>query len=33
VSLQQWDGNNLQVVIPNYSGVDLVAGTPLKPGP
>jgi len=33
VSLSQWDGSNLQTVIQNYSGVDLIAGTELKPGP
>ena len=33
VSLVQWDGEKLNIVIPVYSGIDLVAGTELKPGP
>ena len=33
VSLTQWDGTKLETVIPVFSGIDLVAGTELKPGP
>ncbi len=33
VSLQQWDGEKLNSVIPVFSGTDLIAGTELKPGP
>ena len=33
VSLAQWDGETLVPVIEVFSGVDLVAGTELKPGP
>jgi branched-chain amino acid transport system substrate-binding protein len=32
-SMTQWDGSTLVPVIPSYSGIDLVAGTELKPGP
>ena len=31
--LLQWDGETLNVVVPVFSGLDLVAGTELKPGP
>jgi branched-chain amino acid transport system substrate-binding protein len=33
VSIDQWDGDALVNVIPELSGVDLIAGTELKPGP
>ena len=33
VALAQWDGETLVTVIDVFSGVDLVAGTELKPGP
>jgi branched-chain amino acid transport system substrate-binding protein len=33
VALLQWDGNTLQTVVPVYSGIELLAGTELKPGP
>jgi branched-chain amino acid transport system substrate-binding protein len=33
VSATQWDGTQLVPVEPRFSGVDLVAGTELKPGP
>jgi branched-chain amino acid transport system substrate-binding protein len=33
VSVSQWDGTQLVPVEPLYSGLDLVAGTELKPGP
>ena len=33
VSLQQWDGDKLNSVIPVFSGTDLIAGTELTPGP
>ena len=33
VSLVQWDGTDFETVIPVFSGIDLVAGTELKPGP
>jgi branched-chain amino acid transport system substrate-binding protein len=33
VSITQWDGTQLVPVIPALSGLDLVAGTELKPGP
>jgi branched-chain amino acid transport system substrate-binding protein len=32
-SLSQWDGKELVSVVDQYSGVDLIAGTELKPGP
>jgi branched-chain amino acid transport system substrate-binding protein len=32
-SLSQWDGTNLNITVPLYSGVDLIAGTELIPGP
>jgi branched-chain amino acid transport system substrate-binding protein len=33
VAFQQWDGTQINVIVPNYSGVDLIAGTELTPGP
>ncbi len=33
VSIDQWDGTSLVNVIPELTGVDLIAGTELKPGP
>jgi branched-chain amino acid transport system substrate-binding protein len=33
VSITQWDGEKLAPVLPSLSGLDLVAGTELKPGP
>jgi branched-chain amino acid transport system substrate-binding protein len=33
VALLQWDGEALVEVVPVYSGIDLIAGTELKPGP
>jgi branched-chain amino acid transport system substrate-binding protein len=32
-SLVQWDGEELKVVIPVFSGVELLTGTELQPGP
>jgi branched-chain amino acid transport system substrate-binding protein len=34
VSMEQWDaaGKTLVNVIPSYTGIDLVAGTELRPG-
>jgi branched-chain amino acid transport system substrate-binding protein len=33
VALTQWDGSNLNTIIDDYTAIDLVAGTELKPGP
>ena len=33
VSASKWDGTQLVPVIPRFSGIDLVAGTAIKPGP
>ncbi len=33
VSLSQWDGEKLNVLVPVFSGIELIAGTELKPGP
>jgi branched-chain amino acid transport system substrate-binding protein len=33
VSITQWDGTKLNTVVPLLSGIDLVAGTEIKPGP
>jgi branched-chain amino acid transport system substrate-binding protein len=33
VSANQWDGEKLVPVRERFSGIDLVAGTELKPGP
>jgi branched-chain amino acid transport system substrate-binding protein len=33
VAVSQWDGTKLNTVVPLLSGIDLVAGTQLKPGP
>ena len=33
VSLSQWDGTKLNTVIPIFSGIEIIAGTELKPGP
>ena len=33
VSITQWDGTKLKTVEPLLSGIDLVAGTEIKPGP
>jgi branched-chain amino acid transport system substrate-binding protein len=33
VGVTQWDGENLQPVIAELSGLDLVSGTELLPGP
>jgi len=33
VAASTWDGSALQTVVPLFSGVDLVAGTPIKSGP
>ncbi|MFN3214958.1 MAG: hypothetical protein ACE367_00505, partial [Acidimicrobiales bacterium] len=33
VNVTQWDGDSLTVVSEGISGIDLVAGTELKPGP
>jgi branched-chain amino acid transport system substrate-binding protein len=33
VGVTQWDGDNLQPVVPELSGLDLVSGTELLPGP
>ncbi|MGA9277588.1 ABC transporter substrate-binding protein [Ilumatobacter sp.] len=32
VSIEQWDGEKLVSIIPTLSGIDLVAGTELRPG-
>jgi branched-chain amino acid transport system substrate-binding protein len=32
-SLSQWDGKELVTIVEQFSGVDLIAGTELKPGP
>ncbi len=31
--MTQWNGETLEPVIPVFAGIDLVAGTELKPGP
>ncbi|BAN02140.1 ABC transporter substrate-binding protein [Ilumatobacter coccineus] len=31
-SIERWDGEQLETVVPSISGVDLVAGTELRPG-
>jgi branched-chain amino acid transport system substrate-binding protein len=33
VSLSQWDGEQLNTIVDNYTAVDLIAGTQLQPGP
>ena len=33
VALLQWDGEALVEVVPVFSGIDLIAGTELQPGP
>ena len=33
VAVTQWDGTKLDTVVPLFSGIDLVAGTEIKPGP
>jgi len=33
ISVNQWDGEKLVNVTPFLSGLDLVAGTELRPGP
>ncbi len=33
VSATKWDGTQLVPVVPRFSGIDLVAGTVIKPGP
>ncbi len=33
IAVQQWDGEKLVTVVPRLSGLDLVAGTALRPGP
>ena len=33
ISITQWDGENLNTVVSPFSGVDLVAGTEIRPGP
>jgi branched-chain amino acid transport system substrate-binding protein len=33
VGMQRWDGEKLEIVVPVFSGIELVAGTELQPGP